>query len=261
MLIDNNSLFALTEFRKIWKSDIIESEVTEIKDFLQDSPLLVETLSLRNSSLAIIDLKSMTYLCCIGDTVPICGWDKQRFLDGGVGFFLSKMLPADLEGFRQMSEITTNHVRSLSDEAMKSFKSFIDLQFVGQDGNVNRVLHEGVSLKRDSDGNISFMLALISNITNLKRDNRQHLRLSNASQNLIFEINNIDNSCRQLERLSDRELQIARLTGKKLTSEEIAKALFISVHTVNTHRQNMLRKLDMTDTMELLNFLTSYQLI
>jgi len=261
MLTDNNSIFALTEFRKIWKSDFIESEIAEVREFLQDSPLLNETLSLRNSSLAIIDLKRMTYVCCIGDTVPICGWDKKYFLEGGVGFFLSKMLPADLEGFRQMSEITTNYVRPLGDEAMKSFKSFIDLQVVGEDGQVNRVLHEGISLKRDSDGNITFMLALISNITSLKRDNRQHLRLTDAKQNFIFEIDNTNNSCRQLEKLSERELQIARLTGKKLTSEEIAKSLFISVHTVNTHRQNMLRKLDMADTMELLNFLTAYQVI
>lgn len=261
MPANNDSLFALTEFRKIWKSDFIESEIAEVKEFLQESPLLLETLLLRNSSLAIIDLKRMEYLCCIGDTMSICGWDKKHFLEGGVGFFLSKMLPADLDGFRQMSEITTNYVRSLSDEAMKSFKSFIDLQVVGEDGKVNRVLHEGVSLKRDPEGNITFMLALISKITNLKRDNRQHLRLTDVNNHLIFEINNADNSCRQLEKMTDRELQIARLTGKKLTSEEIAKALFISIHTVNTHRQNMLRKFDMADTMELLNFLNTYQII
>src|SRR5215217_1692315 len=151
MPTDNNLLFDLASFRKIWKSDKIESEINQVKDFLLDSPLLNETLSLRNSSIAIIDLKRMTYLCCIGDTMNVCGWDQNLFLEGGVGTFLSKLRPVDFDGLQRMSAIMTKHVSLLTDETLKSFKSFFDFQMIGQDGNIYRVLQEGVSLKRDSD--------------------------------------------------------------------------------------------------------------
>lgn len=42
--------------------------------------------------------------------------------------------------------------------------------------------------------------------------------------------------------LSDREFEIVRLVEKGLSSEEIAEKLFLSVHTVNTHRRNILNK-------------------
>jgi len=42
--------------------------------------------------------------------------------------------------------------------------------------------------------------------------------------------------------LSDREFEVVRLIEAGLSSEEIAKKLFLSVHTVNTHRRNILDK-------------------
>jgi len=45
--------------------------------------------------------------------------------------------------------------------------------------------------------------------------------------------------------LSDRELEIIRLIVVGNTSKEIGEVLFISPHTVQTHRKNILRKLDL----------------
>jgi DNA-binding NarL/FixJ family response regulator len=42
--------------------------------------------------------------------------------------------------------------------------------------------------------------------------------------------------------LSDRELEIISLIEKGLSSKQIADKIFLSVHTVNTHRSNILEK-------------------
>lgn len=42
--------------------------------------------------------------------------------------------------------------------------------------------------------------------------------------------------------LSKREIEISELLAHNLTSKEIASQLFISTHTVNTHRKNILKK-------------------
>jgi DNA-binding CsgD family transcriptional regulator len=39
-----------------------------------------------------------------------------------------------------------------------------------------------------------------------------------------------------------REFEIIKLIGSGLSSEEIADKIFLSVHTVNTHRRNILEK-------------------
>lgn len=51
---------------------------------------------------------------------------------------------------------------------------------------------------------------------------------------------------------SAREFEIIHLLSIGLTSEEIAKKLFLSVHTVNTHRRNILHKSGHTRIQELL---------
>ena len=53
--------------------------------------------------------------------------------------------------------------------------------------------------------------------------------------------------------LSDREQQIARLLLKGLDSVAIGQQLFISKHTVDTHRRALLRKVDVSNTHELLS--------
>jgi DNA-binding CsgD family transcriptional regulator len=46
-----------------------------------------------------------------------------------------------------------------------------------------------------------------------------------------------------LETLTDRELEIFRLIGAGVTTSAIANQLFLSTHTVDTHRENIKKKL------------------
>ncbi|MDG1332301.1 MAG: response regulator transcription factor [Crocinitomicaceae bacterium] len=55
-------------------------------------------------------------------------------------------------------------------------------------------------------------------------------------------------------KLSEREIEIIGLVAEGLTSKEIAQRLFISEHTVKTHRKNIFRKLQVKDTDELIQF-------
>ena len=54
--------------------------------------------------------------------------------------------------------------------------------------------------------------------------------------------------------LTPRELQVLKLIAEAHTSKEIAKALVISVKTVERHRQNILDKLGMSDRVELTRY-------
>ncbi|WP_346319655.1 response regulator transcription factor [Chitinophaga sp. YIM B06452] len=54
--------------------------------------------------------------------------------------------------------------------------------------------------------------------------------------------------------LTKREVEIIRMVGSELTSREIGTQLSISEFTVNTHRKNILRKLELKNTPGLLNF-------
>lgn len=54
--------------------------------------------------------------------------------------------------------------------------------------------------------------------------------------------------------LTKKEIEIIKLIAQGLTTKEIAAQNFISVHTVNTHRKNILRKLRINNTSELVMY-------
>ena len=57
-------------------------------------------------------------------------------------------------------------------------------------------------------------------------------------------------------KLTDREIEILRLIGNELSSQEIADKLFISFHTVESHRANLMSKAGVKNTAGLIRWAT-----
>ena len=60
-----------------------------------------------------------------------------------------------------------------------------------------------------------------------------------------------------MNNLSKRELDIIRLIKEGLSSKEIAQQLEISLKTVEVHRYNILKKLNLKNTAALVNFINT----
>lgn len=57
-----------------------------------------------------------------------------------------------------------------------------------------------------------------------------------------------------IERLSNRELQVLNLIGRGQSSRQAAEALGLSVKTIETHRQSLKRKLNLTTNAQLVQY-------
>ncbi|MFN5054936.1 MAG: response regulator [Bacteroidota bacterium] len=55
--------------------------------------------------------------------------------------------------------------------------------------------------------------------------------------------------------LTAREMQIAKMVTQGISSEKIAEQLDLSLYTVNSHRKNILRKLNAKNPIDLMNYL------
>lgn len=62
-------------------------------------------------------------------------------------------------------------------------------------------------------------------------------------------------------RLTDREVEILKLISEEYSNADIARALFISERTVETHRKNMLRKTNNKTVVGLLKYALEKQII
>ena len=71
------------------------------------------------------------------------------------------------------------------------------------------------------------------------------------SENFIFE--NVE--------LSERESQIISLIAEGYTNTQIAVILYISNHTVNTHRKNIMKKLGVNNTAGIVMYAVKVNLV
>ena len=60
--------------------------------------------------------------------------------------------------------------------------------------------------------------------------------------------------------LSDRELEVFQLLGQGSTVRQIAEMLFVSVKTVEAHREHIKKKMNFKNSSELLRFAIQYTL-
>lgn len=63
------------------------------------------------------------------------------------------------------------------------------------------------------------------------------------------------------KKLSDREMEVLELVSEGRTTKEIADQLFVSARTVDTHRVNMMKKLSVQNTAELIKKAAHLKLI
>lgn len=86
--------------------------------------------------------------------------------------------------------------------------------------------------------------------------------------NLIARVNKtldqdqyIRNNYRRFAELTGREKEIITLLANGKSTSEIADQLFISGHTVSTHRKNIIRKIECNSFAELLRFAMAFDLV
>ncbi|MGY5354464.1 response regulator [Wenyingzhuangia sp. IMCC45467] len=77
------------------------------------------------------------------------------------------------------------------------------------------------------------------------------------SQKMIDSMADVHN----VKKLTKKESEILDFLAKGLTTKEIATKLYISTRTVETHRSNMLKKLEVKNTVELINKASNLNII
>ncbi len=80
-----------------------------------------------------------------------------------------------------------------------------------------------------------------------------YLKKANTKENEAFN--------KQLRTLSEREMEVLKLFAESFTNQEIADKLFISIRTVESHKNNIMRKINLRTTVDLVKFAIRNNLI
>jgi len=100
---------------------------------------------------------------------------------------------------------------------------------------------------------------LLTLTTSLPVDAQHHIAAK--AQRLLEENNFLRKNYHAFDKLTKREKEILRLMAMDMSSEEMAKKLFISENTANTHRRNIKKKLRINSNYDIIRFAQAFDLI
>lgn len=127
-------------------------------------------------------------------------------------------------------------------------------------GNEYKRVSESMQvLETDGLGNIWLVLCTVEISPNQQPPFGVNSLIINTATGESFSF--LSNDYRHDTILSKRELEILNLITKGKLSKEISEQMCISVHTVNTHRQNILKKLNVSNSHEAIRLAMTLNLI
>ncbi len=128
----------------------------------------------------------------------------------------------------------------------------MDCRMRHRKGHWVRIKRDNALFRRDRFGNPALTITWCTDITRFKRSSLVAFEYKGpALPGLVFPDDELMEAGRIL---SAREIEILRGIANGDGSKKIADHLNLSVHTVNTHRRRMLRKIDAANSHQLIRF-------
>jgi DNA-binding CsgD family transcriptional regulator len=223
----------------------------------------LESLSILQSSVvSIFDLAEMEHAYLSGNYADLLGWPQDKIAAPDNDYINQRMHPDDLAHLNNVSWQFFELILRVDPEwreQMKFIKMIMDYRTRGKDGNYVRVIEQHKLLEVDKHGNAWLAMSILDISPDQDLNSLCRYRLVNTLTGELYHFPSQESIGDN--RLSFREKEILHLLSNGLISKQIADKLFISVNTVNTHRQRIIEKLEVSNTAEAIKYAGSIGLI
>ncbi len=242
-------------------SQDMQEEDLDYSKFESHLPILDQISSIKKSGLTVFDMFKKTHIYSSYNLKDIFGYDLSKIASEDTTYIDSMVHPDDYY------ELTSNGIKllefffSVDISERRDYKLQNEYRIKDKNDKYIRVIEQHTILELDKRGNIWLTLSVLDiSPTQNTRDGLK-TQLINIKTGQIIRDWVGKSKAQKDERLSNRELEILNLIKDGLPSKEISDNLALSVHTVNTHRQKILRKLGATNSHEAIEFATRLSLI
>ena len=164
--------------------------------------------------------------------------------------------PDDLSEVLMATSAAIECAKDIRPEEIEDFIFVLDYRIKIKGGNYARIIRQTSILEASEEDGLITTISLCTDISAMKLIGPVTYRVNGKRAGLFqkaLEGKRKDRaSIFNKEEISKREKEVLFLISQGMTSNEVSRRLNISIHTVKTHRRNMLKKYDAKSTVELL---------
>jgi DNA-binding CsgD family transcriptional regulator len=212
------------------------------------------------SSITIFDLFKKEHIYISAKFEVMFRWKVDDIYNDDINFFQSHIHPEDYLKLMGSGIYFLKLGLSLPREQGRDFKLVNTYRVLNGEGFYVNVIEQHWALEFDKRGNVWLALSIIDISPDQDTANPFNSRAINFKTGEVYKFPPVIKSVKK-EALTIREKEILTLLSDGLLSKEIADKLFISVNTVNTHRQHILEKLEADNTREAIKYASKLGLI
>lgn len=245
----------LLDYQKFIESDLNYSKLQYHFNLLDQLDVI------ESSSISIFDLFKRDHVYFSKKFESIFGWDLDEAHREGAAYANRKVHPDDVVPMFKAGNHFLKFAFSLPVESRKDFKVIHEYRMRWKNMQYVRVVEQLLTLETDKHGNIWLALCMMDLSPEQNNDAPYAGRIVNYRTGEVFVFNSEEKNSAVPAQLTKRETEILQKIAEGKTSKEIAGKLFISVHTVNTHRQRILEKLEVESSIAAIQYAREYGLL
>ncbi len=196
----------------------------------------------------------------------VFGYPRKLFIDADLQFLVKHMHPDDLSTFISFAETSTIHATPWNEAKEKAVHECCS-RIKHRNGKWIWINQKVIVLSVTPDRHIDIALLLFDDCTTEKQaELNQHVseieksRKNSKLLQLLAPVSNSEtrrekllNALEEHPSLTSREKEVMQLVSQGFSTKEIAGKLFISKHTVESHRKHILRKLSVRNAPEMVH--------
>lgn len=239
---------AFTSIKKIWSENTETPEKAEFKDsrFIKLVNLLNST-SIGKHFVYVLNPFKGQFEYVSEEIRKVLGFDPEEF---NLEFYISLVHPEDLPFVMEIQGKVAEFCNTNIPEERMEYKYCYDFRLRTKEGNYIQAYLQYFYLEMNKNFQAMRVMTILSDISHIKIGGTPHLSVFRMSDGLVKIVNE-----KRINRitLTAKENEIFEFLIKGFTSQDIGEALGISKHTVDTHRRNILKRNECSNTSELLN--------
>lgn len=229
---------------------MINSIIQQLKN-----PLLSPLLNSYAGIIGIFNYNSFKFDYFSENVKNILGYSAEDYLNGGLSFSYDTLNPIH-------ASIITNEiypifleycVKHASNQDLKHLRFSYEYQVNAMYGKTVWCHHQFTIIEVDEQGYPILDLFCITDISESKKDDVINFVVAQKNEKEVYEtIFSTSFQTRDLTVLSNRELQVLKLLCEGNSTPKIAIILNLSEHTVKSHRKNILLKMEVKNSMDII---------
>lgn len=232
-----------------------------LKEHIEKFMELDEFLPYSSTFFCVTNTQDLTFEYVSKNYKSCLGLDAKELKAQGMRYFWSRIHPDDIDAWLSaLNNLMEFTLGEIPENKRKDANYTWNFRLKNADDVYVNIVQNTTPLVFDSESKPIIGLAHYTVLDpNLKMDITATAKLLNTNNE--YETLYFNNFSQKLlnEGISNRERDVIRLLVLNHTSKDISEKLNISSHTVDTHRRNILKKLKISSTGELVGMLRMHQ--